>query len=180
MRSAGTCWSLIGQFAGDVGFEDFRAKKRGGVYLVEVAIDEDEVGIVSGKQLTLVFFREFRVGRASSVGVESLAAGQLVFAVVGFGAGFVHSRDCGVEAAKRCDWLNGVVCAEGHAHARIEEGLPRIGVGGSFGPETFFGPVHVSEQMIGLHARDNAELLEAWDVRLVDDLGMLDAIAGSV
>src|ERR1017187_6201621 len=40
----------------DCGFQDFR-----GGDLIEVAVDEDEVGIVAGEQLSLVFLGKFRI-----------------------------------------------------------------------------------------------------------------------
>ena len=45
------------------------------------------------------------------------------------------------------------------------------------GPEAIFGPVHICEQMIGLHGSDDAQLFEAWNIGGVDNLRVLDAIA---
>ena len=144
---------------------------------VEVAVDEDEVRVVAGDELAFVLLGKFGVGGALRVGVERLAAGELVLRKVGFGAGFVHARDGGVEAAKGRDGLDGIVGAEGERHAGVEECLPCVGVGGALGAETRFGPVHVGEQMVGLHGGDDAELLEARNVGGIDDLRVLDAVA---
>ena len=46
---------------------------------VEIAIDEDEVRIVARDELSLVLLGKFGVGGALCVGVERLAAGDLVF-----------------------------------------------------------------------------------------------------
>ena len=124
-----------------------------------------------------MLFSEFGIGRALRVGVERLAAGELVFREVGLGAGFVHAGDGGVESAKGRDGLDGIVGAKGERNAGVEEGLPCVGVGGALGTEAIDGPVHVGEQVVGLHGGDDAELLEARDVGGIDDLGVLDAIA---
>ena len=109
----------------------FAAWREKALDFVEVAVDENEVGVVAGDELAFVLLGKLGVGRALRVGVERLAAGELVLGEIGLGAGFVHARDGGVESAKRRDGFDGVVGAKGERHACIEKGLPRVGVGGA-------------------------------------------------
>ncbi len=64
--------------AGDPGLHHPGIEDGRGTKFVEVAVDDDEVGVVAGDQLALVLFGEFGVGGALRVGVESLAARELV------------------------------------------------------------------------------------------------------
>ena len=105
---------------------------RGGDF-VEIAIDEDEVGVVAGDEFAFALLCEFGVGGALRVGVERLAAGEFVFGIVSFGSGFVHAGDGGIESAKWRDGLDGIVGAKGERDAGIEEGFPRVGVCGALG-----------------------------------------------
>ena len=168
----------INFFAGHKSFENDSVQQGRGSRFVEIAVDDDEVGVVAGSELAFVLLGKLRIGGALSVGVESLAAGELVFREVGFGSGLIFAGDSGIDATKGGNGLHRVVCAEGEGHAGIEEGLPGVRVGGALGTETGFGSVHVGEKVAGLHGGNNTELLEAGDIGGVDDLGVLDAVAG--
>src|SRR5271165_4688734 len=60
--------------AGDECGEHARGEDRRRSHLVEIAIDEDEVCVVTGNELALVLLGELGVGRALRVGMERLAA----------------------------------------------------------------------------------------------------------
>src|SRR6202012_583053 len=147
----------------DAGLEDGR---RGAG--IEVAVNQDQVGIVAGQELAFVLLGELSVGGALGIGVKGLAAGDLVLRIVGFGSGFVHAGDCCVEAAEGCDRFHGIVGAEGQRNACIQEGFPCVGIGGALRSEAAFGPVHVGQQMVRLHGGYYTQLLEAGNVGGID------------
>src|ERR1039458_2889744 len=93
----------------------------------------------------------FGVGRALGVGVERLATGELVFGEIRPGPGLIHARDGGVEAAEGRDGFHRVIGAEGQGHTCVEKGLPGVGGCSASGSEPVLGPVHVGEQVAGLH-----------------------------
>ena len=59
----------------------------------------------------------------------------------------------------------------------VEEGLPGVGVFDSFGAEAVGGPLHVGEQVGGLHGGDDAFFFESVEVAGEQDLGVFDAEA---
>ena len=75
--------------------------------------------------------------------------------------------------------FDGVVGAEGEGDAVVEERAPGIGVLGALGAEAGGGPVHVGEEMGGLHGGDDALAREAIEVVGEQDLGVFDAEAQS-
>ncbi len=127
----------------DIGASNFGAENGGGGHLEEIAIENDEIRVVAREELSFVLLGEFGVGGALRIGVEGLAAAELVVGEVFPGSEFVFAGDGGVEAAEGRDGFDGVVGAEGQRHAGVEEGLPSIGVGGALGAETVFCPVNI-------------------------------------
>ena len=125
ISGTGCLWSVRiggeGFLSGDKGFEEVGVKQGWSANFVDVHFDEDEVRIVTGRELALVLFGEFSVCRALGVGVESLAASDFVGGKILFGSGLILSRDCCVESAKGVDGFDGVVGAEGERDACVEE-----------------------------------------------------------
>ena len=92
-------------------------------------------------------------------------------------ARFVHPRDGGIDSAKWRDRLDGIIRAESQGHAVVEKLLPRVGGLRALGADALHRPVHVGEQMIGLHGGDDAELAILRELVRGDDLVVLDAEA---
>jgi len=59
----------------------------------------------------------------------------------------------------------------------VEEAFPCVGVFDSFRAEAVGGPLHVGEEMGGLHGGDDAFFFEAVEVTGGDYLGVFDAVA---
>ena len=99
MRSFGYSWPTFYRkhlFTVDIGSPDLRFEDRGFGNFIEIAIYQDEVGIVAGDQLAFVRLRKFGVGRTLRVGIKRLPARELVGRKVLFRAGLVLPRDRGV------------------------------------------------------------------------------------
>src|SRR5271170_7560847 len=143
----------------------------------QVAVKHDEVGDISGCELTLPGFGKFGVGRALGIGVECLPDGELLLRMVSCRAGLIHARHGGIDSTERRDWLHGIVGSEGQDDAGIEKALPSVGAFGALGAEALLGPCHVGKQVVGLHRGDDSELAIAGEVGGIDDLRMLDAVA---
>ncbi len=122
-------------------------------------------------------FGELGEGGGLGVGVESFADGEFLLWLEGFGAGFVLTGGCGVEAAEGVDGFDGVIGAEGDGNAVGQHGSPGVGIGGAFGAQAGGGPAHIGKQMGRLHGGDDAELFEAVEVVGQQDLGVFDAEA---
>ena len=142
-----------------------------------VVVEDDEVSEKAGFEATFLVFAELGEGGGLGVGVDGLLDGDLLLKLIGFGAGFVLPVDRGVEASEGIDGFDGVVGAKGQSYLVIEERTPRIGVPGSVGAEAVGGPVHVGEEMAGLHGGDDAFAGEAIEVCGEEHLGVFDAEA---
>ena len=144
----------------------------------EVSVEDGDVSEEAGFEAAFEVLGEVGVGGGLGVGVEGLLDGEALLGVEGLGSGFVLAGDGGVEAAEGADGFDGVVGSEGEGDAVVEEGLPGVGVGGALGAEAGGGPVHVGEQVRGLHGGDDVLVVEAAEVFGQEDLGVLDAEAG--
>jgi hypothetical protein len=170
-------WSRVDGVSVDDGLKNLCVEEllRGGGG--DVAVEDDEVGEEAGLEAAFFFFAEVGEGGALGVGVKGFVEGEFFLGLVGFGPGFVLASDGGVEAAEGIDGLDGVVGAEGEGDVVGEHGAPGVGVLGSVGAEAVGGPVHVGEEMGGLHGGDDAEFGVGVEVGREEDLGVLDAEA---
>ena len=87
------------------------------------------------------------------------------------------ARDGRIELDARVARLDRRIRAAGDHRARIEELAPGVGAADALGPEPRRREQHVADGVRGLHRGDDAELREARDVGVRDDLGVLDAEA---
>src|ERR1700678_180555 len=166
-------------FAVDDGAEDFGVKELlrrcGG----DVAVEDNEVGEIAGFESAFYVFAKFSVGGGLGVGVDGFVERDFFLGLEGLGAGFVLAGDGGVEAAEGIDELYRVVGAEGEDYVVVEEALPGVGVLASVGAEAVGGPLHVGEEMGGLHRGDDAFFFEAVEIAGEQDLSMFDTEAES-
>ncbi|MCU1225822.1 MAG: hypothetical protein JWQ42_3915 [Edaphobacter sp.] len=142
-----------------------------------VVVEDDEVGEEAGFEAALLVLAELGEGRGLGVGIDGLLDRELLLRLISFGAGFVLPGDRGVEAPEWIDGFDGIVGAEGQGYVVVEEGLPGVGVFGSVGAEAVGGPVHIGEEMAGLHGSDDAFAGEAVEVCREQYLGVFDAEA---
>jgi hypothetical protein len=85
------------------------------------------------------------------------------------------ARDGGIELDPRVASLDRRIGAARDRGAGVQELPPGIGAADACGPEPRRREQHVADGVRGLHRGDHAELREARDVGIRDDLGMLDA-----
>src|SRR6266568_869481 len=163
-------------FPGNKRLDDFGPENGRRFYVIEVAIHEDEISIVSYRKFAFVLFGKLSVCRSLCVGVERLTARELVVGKIAFGCELVGASDRGIESAKRRDGFDRIIGAKGQRNAGVEKCLPRIGVRSSLRAEAVHCPIHIGEQVVGLHAGDDAESGEAGNVGGIDNLRVLDAI----
>jgi len=142
-----------------------------------VGVEDDEVGEVAGFEAAFDLVAELGEGGGLGVGEEGFVERDLFLGLVGLGAGFVLAGDGGVEATEGVDGFDGVVGTEGEGDVVVEEGPPGVGVLGAVSAEAGFGPVHVGEEMRGLHGGDDAKFFEAGEVGGEENLGVLNAEA---
>src|SRR6266851_5723466 len=88
---------------------------------------------------------------------------------------FSFSGDCGVETTERSDRFDRIIGSEGQRHSLPQKLSPRVGMCRALGTEAGLGPIHVGEQVIGLHGGDYFQLLELRHLQWIGDLGVLDA-----
>lgn len=100
MRSPAVGFAGVGLFACNVGRIYLSPQDSRRADFEEVAVDENEIRIVAGKESAFVLSGEHCVHRALDLGVEHLTACELVLGEVGPGAFFVQERDRGIETAK--------------------------------------------------------------------------------
>ena len=89
----------------------------------------------------------------------------------------VLARDGGVERVERIHALDREVAAVRDDDAGVEQRPPGVRAERARVAEPRRRPVHVARLMHGLHRRNDAELREARDVGVVEDLHVLDAKA---
>ncbi len=87
------------------------------------------------------------------------------------------ARDRGIELDARVAGLDRRVRAARDPSARGQDLAPGVGAADALRPETRRREQHVADRVRGLHRRDHAELREARDVGVREDLCMLDAEA---
>lgn len=163
--------------AGDDGAENLGREEVGGPDLEEVAVEDDEIGEVSGKESAFFGFHVFCEGGGLRVSPERLVDSEGLIRDIGMGAVFTSSCDGSVEASKRRDGLERIVGAESQYRSLVHELPPGVGDLGSFRSDAILSPVHIGEEMIGSHRGDHAEPRIPPEVPWVDDLVMLDAKA---
>ena len=117
----------------------------------DVPVEHDEVGEEAWFEASFTVFPELSEGRGLGVGIDGFRKRDALLGVEAHGAGFILTGDGGVEAAEWIDGLNGIVGAEGQDDVVVEHAAPGVRVLSSFGTEALRGPVHVREQVRGLH-----------------------------
>ncbi len=143
----------------------------------DVAVENDDVGEVSGFEAAFEVLAELGEGGGLGIGVDSLIDGELLLRLEGLGSLDVLPGDGGIEAAEGRDGLDGVIGSEGDDDAVIKERLPGVGAPGAIGAKPCGGPGHIGEEVGRLHAGDDAELSKAVEGTGRDDLSVLDAEA---
>src|SRR3979490_1245008 len=108
----GLCGCGVDGVAVDDGAEDFGVEELLGRGGGDVAVEDNEVGEVTGFEAALHFFSEFAEGGGLGVGVDRFVERDLFLRLEGLSAGFVLAGDGGVEAAEGIDEFDGVVGAE--------------------------------------------------------------------
>src|SRR5581483_10646793 len=142
-----------------------------------VAVEHHEIRQHTGAEGAFIVFREFGVGGAGGVGGNSLVNRDLLLRKVFLGASFVPAGNGGIETAEGRDGLDGIVGAEGQRDIVLQELCPGVGGARALRADAFHSPVHVGEQVVGLHGGDHAQLVEAGELLGRDHLRMLDAEA---
>ena len=145
-----------------------------------VVVEYDEISNVARLEAAFQLFLIFSKGGGLGVGVDRFVESDFFLWLVRFGSCFVLAGDGGVETAEWVDRLDGVVGAEGQDDVVVEEGTPSVGIFDTVGAEAGFCPVHISEQVRGLHGGNDMQAGESVEVAGGDDLGMFDAVAGGV
>jgi len=138
-------------FAVDYGAKDFGVKELLRRCGRDVAVEDDEVSEKSWLETAFHFFAELAEGGGLGVGVDRFVERELFLGLEGLGTGFVLAGDRRVEATEGVDEFDGVVGAEGEDDVVVEEALPGVGVLDAFGAEAIGGPLHVGEEVRGLH-----------------------------
>lgn len=142
-----------------------------------VTVENDEVGEVSGFETALLMFAKLGEGGGLSVCVDGFVRRDFFLRLKRLGAGFVLAGDRSVESAEGVDGLHRVVGSEGEGDVVVEEALPGVGVLCALGAETVCGPLHVGEEVGGLHGGDDTLAREAIEVFGKQDLGVFYAEA---
>ncbi len=171
------CPPCSGDLAADhghdrLGTRDLRLRNRH-----PVRREHAEVGQLAGLDAAALLLLERRVSRVPGQDRERLFARQaLVEAPVGARKALERAaRDGRVELDARVARFDRRIRAARDHRARIEELPPGVGAADARGPQPCRREQHVADRVRGLHRGDHAELREARDVGVRDDLRMFDA-----
>ena len=117
---------------------------------------------------------KFGVGRSGRVSGDCLLNGQLLRGKIFLLSVVALARDCRVQAAERSHRFHRIVSAEGERHTAVREFSPRVRVRRADRAQPVLRPVHVGQQMAGLHRGDHLQLAKARDLRGIGDLVVLN------
>ena len=121
-----------------------------------------------------MLLRELGKGGARGVGRDSLFNTYFLVGIVALFLVFALPGHSGIEPAKRRHRLHWIISSKCKHYSMLQELGPGIGMGGPLRSETRLRPVHIRQQVAGLHRGDNLQLPEPENLLWRRHLRVLD------